>query len=386
MIHTTNASYLIDEDYLDVNTDIYSKLLVTVIYAALFVVGCLGNSVTLYIMCKRDSPQNLQSTVHYHLTSLAASDLLILILCMPVELYNFIWVHHPWAFGDVVCRGYYFLRDGCSYATALNIASLSMERYMALCHPFRAKRVVSRGRTRRLICGLWLASFLLASSMLFVMGQHNMGHEMICTTIVSTATVKIVLQVNALLSFVVPITVVSILNWLIGRQLQSLSQQALLHRPGSPLASGNVTEGARTRSLRHSVTVLRVVVVAFIICWLPYHIRRLMFCYISEWSQHLYDFYHYFYMVTNVLFYVSSAVNPVLYNLVSANFRRLFLSTLRSSCAPSCPETEQGQAGSKRLHDPQDPAPSTGALDPPQHSTTQQTVLLLTVTKETLPS
>lgn len=198
MIHTTNASYLIDEDYLDVNTDIYSKLLVTVIYAALFVVGCLGNSVTLYIMCKRDSPQNLQSTVHYHLTSLAASDLLILILCMPVELYNFIWVHHPWAFGDVVCRGYYFLRDGCSYATALNIASLSMERYMALCHPFRAKRVVSRGRTRRLICGLWLASFLLASSMLFVMGQHNMGHEMICTTIVSTATVKIVLQVGQL--------------------------------------------------------------------------------------------------------------------------------------------------------------------------------------------
>ncbi|KAL2103700.1 hypothetical protein ACEWY4_000568 [Coilia grayii] len=383
MFDTSNASSPAEENYLDVNTDIYSKVLVTAIYAVLFAVGCLGNSVTLYIMCKRGSLQNLQSTVHYHLASLAASDLLILILCMPVELYNFIWVHHPWAFGDVVCRGYYFLRDGCSYATALNIASLSMERYMALCHPFKAKRVVSRGRTRRLICGLWVVSFLLASSMLFIMGQHNVGHEMICTPIVSTATVKTVLQVNALLSFVVPMAVVSIFNWLIGRQLQRLSQQALLHRPGSPLASGHITERARTRSLRHSVTVLRVVVVAFVICWLPYHIRRLMFCYIIEWPEHLYDFYHYFYMVTNVLFYVSSAINPVLYNLVSANFREVFLSTLSSSCAQSFAKRQHNPPGS-RLHDLQK-LPSPGGHNP-QHHTTQQTILLLSVTKETMSS
>lgn len=48
----------------------------------------------------------------------------------------------------------------------------------------------------------------------------------------------------------------------------------------------------------------------------------------------LYDFYHYFYMVTNVLFYVSSAVNPVLYNLVSANYRQIFFSTLRYFFVP----------------------------------------------------
>lgn len=27
------------------------------------------------------------------------------------------------------------------------------------------------------------------------------------------------------------------------------------------------------------------VVVAFVVCWLPYHARRLMFCYVSHWSQ-----------------------------------------------------------------------------------------------------
>lgn len=51
-------------------------------------------------------------------------------------------------------------------------------------------------------------------------------------------------------------------------------------------------------------------------------------------NRFLYDFYHYFYMLTNILFYVSSAINPVLYNLVSANFRQIFLSTLMCVCLP----------------------------------------------------
>ena len=106
---------------LDVNTDIYSKVLVTIVYLALFVVGTVGNSVTAFTLARKKSLQNLQSTVHYHLGSLALSDLLILLLAMPVKLYNFIWVHHPWAFGDAVCRGYYFLILS-RYVTALFLA------------------------------------------------------------------------------------------------------------------------------------------------------------------------------------------------------------------------------------------------------------------------
>lgn len=194
--HANTTEAEIQEDSLDVNTDIYSKVLVTVIYVILFLIGCLGNSITLYTLLTKKSLQNLQSTVHYHLASLAISDLLILILSMPIELYNFIWVHHPWAFGEAVCKGYYFLRDGCSYATAFNIASLSVERYMAICHPFKAKSIMSRSRTKKLITGMWVASFLLATPMLFTMGQRLENSENICTTIVSSFTTKTVIQVS----------------------------------------------------------------------------------------------------------------------------------------------------------------------------------------------
>uniref|UniRef100_A0A674C657 Neurotensin receptor 1 n=1 Tax=Salmo trutta TaxID=8032 RepID=A0A674C657_SALTR len=325
-----NGSDLDQEDSLDVNTNIYSKVLVTGIYIALFAVGCLGNSVTLYTLVTKKSLQNIQSTVHYHLSSLAVSDLLILVLSMPVELYNFIWVHHPWAFGGVVCKGYYFIRDACSYATAFNIASLSVERYMAICHPFKAKSIMSCSRTKKLISGMWVASFLLASPMLFTMGQkyHGPHREKICTTIVSPVVLKIVIQVNVFLSFVVPMVAISVLNGVIASQLLRMFRENVAVEPN------------RTQSLRHGVMVLRAVVVAFVVCYLPYYIRRLMYCYADHQTSHTlpnnrwYDYYHYFFMVTNVLFYVSSAVNPVLYNLVSANYREIFFNTLRCFCVP----------------------------------------------------
>ncbi|XP_071329114.1 neurotensin receptor type 1 [Trachinotus anak] len=332
-----------DEEDLEVNTDVYSKVIVTVIYVVLFAVGSLGNSITLYTLLTKKTLQNLQSTVHYHLASLAVSDLLILVLSMPIELYNFIWFHHPWVFGDTVCRGYYFLRDSCSYATSLNIASLSMERYMAICHPFKAKSIMSRSRTKKLISAIWLASFVLATPMLFVMGQETRKGEKICTAIVSPVTMKAVLQVNAFLSFVVPMVAISVLNGVIANQLLQMFREAEQENRvciigGNPTMLNVTVEPNRAQSLRHGVLVLRAVVIAFVVCWLPYHARRLMFCYISDWSDDLYDFYHYFYMLTNILFYVSSAINPILYNLVSATYRQIFFSTLRYFCMP-CQQT-----------------------------------------------
>ncbi|KAI5279843.1 neurotensin receptor type 1 [Manis pentadactyla] len=330
---------------LDVNTDIYSKVLVTTVYLALFVVGTVGNSVTAFTLARKKSLQSLQSTVHYHLGSLALSDLLILVLAMPVELYNFIWVHHPWAFGDAVCRGYYFLRDACTYATALNVASLSVERYLAICHPFKAKTLMSRGRTKKFISAVWLASGLLAVPMLFTMGQQNRSADgqhpggLVCTPVVGTATIKVIIQIHTFMSFLFPMVVISILNTIIANKLTIMVRQAAeqgqVCTVGDPHSSFSMSiEPSRIQALRHGVRVLRAVVAAFVVCWLPYHVRRLMFCYIADdqWTSFLYDFYHYFYMLTNTLFYISSAINPILYNLVSANFRQIFLSTLACLC------------------------------------------------------
>lgn len=190
---------------LDVDTNLSSKVFITVLYILIFLVGTIGNVLTIQLVLKKYSLQSLQGTVHYHLVSLALSDILILVISIPIELYNFIWFHYPWVFGDAVCRSYYFLRDICSYATVLNIASLSCERYLAICHPMKAKLIMSRMRTKKILSVIWISSILLALPMAFIMGvrYQNVTPEgeldpssLVCTSLVSTATLKIFIQVT----------------------------------------------------------------------------------------------------------------------------------------------------------------------------------------------
>ncbi|KFV91540.1 Neurotensin receptor type 1, partial [Fulmarus glacialis] len=164
--------------------------------------------------------------------------------------------------------------------------------------------------------------------------------------------------VNTFISFVFPMVVISVLNTIIANQLMVMFRQAAqenqLHSKHPQhlfLLFGSIYVFSwlcltlvlykiiREIRIKEHVSPAawepaRAVVIAFVVCWLPYHIRRLMFCYVpsSHWTDFLFNFYHYFYMLTNVLFYVSSAINPILYNLVSANFRQIFLSTLALLC------------------------------------------------------
>ncbi|KAG9494605.1 hypothetical protein GDO78_002113 [Eleutherodactylus coqui] len=364
---------------LGVDTNLSSKVFITVLYILIFLVGTVGNVLTIQLVLKKCSRHSLQGTVHYHLVSLALSDILILVISIPIELYNFIWFHYPWVFGDAVCRCYYFLRDICSYATVLNIASLSCERYLAICHPMKAKMMMSRSRTKKILSVIWISSTLFAMPMAFIMGvkYQNITPEgeldpssLVCTTLVSTATLKIFIQVNAFVSFVLPVTLIGGLNCLTVSHLESLrsrsfltlhsscksyrtskevdeSQRSVSSSTGPSKISVGGTSGKknltvssepnRLQALQHSIYMLRAIVIAYIVCWLPYHARRLMFCYIpdDDWSGFLYTFYHYFYMLTNTLFYISSAVNPILYNLVSSSFRQLFVETMGLSCSKS---------------------------------------------------
>lgn len=70
-----------------------------------------------------------------------------------------------------------------------------------------------------------------------------------------------------------------------------------------------------------------VVVLAFIICWLPYHIGRNLFAQVDDYETAMLS--QKFNMASMVLCYLSASINPVVYNLMSRKYRaaakRLFL-------------------------------------------------------------
>lgn len=64
--------------------------------------------------------------------------------------------------------------------------------------------------------------------------------------------------------------------------------------------------------------------VVFGICWAPFHTDRLMWSFINDWTDSRLEVFGYVHVISGVFFYLSSAVNPILYNLMSTRFREMF--------------------------------------------------------------
>ena len=79
--------------------------------------------------------------------------------------------------------------------------------------------------------------------------------------------------------------------------------------------------------------VTGAVVVAFFLCWAPFHAQRLMGIYlIGPGSAALQTMQNVLFYISGVLYYVSSVINPILYNIMSLKFRQAFGNTIFRMC------------------------------------------------------
>ena len=79
-------------------------------------------------------------------------------------------------------------------------------------------------------------------------------------------------------------------------------------------------------------SVAVAVVIAFFICWAPFHVQRLIAIYGTNAEDHISSnsklaefLYLLFTYISGVLYYVSTSINPILYNIMSNKFRVAFM-------------------------------------------------------------
>ncbi|XP_069501119.1 growth hormone secretagogue receptor type 1-like [Ambystoma mexicanum] len=278
--------------------------LVTIICILLFVVGLLGNVMTILIISRS---RGMRTTTNLYLSSMALSDVFIF-LCMPLDLYK-MWNYRPWRLGDLICKLSQFFSEGCTYSTVLHITALSMERYLAVCYPLRAKVLITRTKVKLLIMALWLVALSSAGPVFVLVGvEFENGTdpaetgECKCTSYAVTSGLLNIMMWVSSLYFFVPVCCLSLLYSLIGRKLW---RRRRCHRD---------------RSNMQTVKMLAVIVLAFVLCWLPFHVGRNLLS-MSAGTAEMYVVAQYFSLVSCVLFYLSAAINPVLYNTMSARYR-----------------------------------------------------------------
>ena len=113
---------------------LYIVVPITVIYAVILLTGLVGNVSTCVVIARN---KHMHTATNYYLFSLAVSDLLLLVSGLPQEMYC-IWSRYPYVFGEVFCVLQGFAAETSANATVLTITAFTVERYVAICHPFQS--------------------------------------------------------------------------------------------------------------------------------------------------------------------------------------------------------------------------------------------------------
>ncbi|EFN86683.1 pyrokinin-1 receptor [Harpegnathos saltator] len=307
---------------------------VTVIYASIFLTGIVGNVSTCIVIARNKS---MHTATNYYLFSLAVSDLLLLVSGLPAEMY-LVWCKYPYIFGEGFCVLRGLASETSANASVLTIAAFTVERYVAICHPFLSQTLSKLSRAIRLILVIWLValSFALPQALQFGVVRHSRNPDLIMCT-VKRNIIEHSFELSTFLFFVMPMCMITVLYALIGLKLRR-SNMMNNSVPGRVESTRNCRHHPG-RSTRRVLKMLVAVVIAFFICWAPFHVQRLVAIYGTNkedhmtsngpWMEFLYLLMTY---VSGVLYYVSTTINPILYNIMSNKFRMAFMETLSGSC------------------------------------------------------
>ncbi|UYV76507.1 hypothetical protein LAZ67_14000819 [Cordylochernes scorpioides] len=194
----------------------------TVLYGAILVSGVVGNVCTCLVICRHKS---MHTATNYYLFSLAISDLLLLVLGLPQEMY-ILWHPYPYVFGATFCVLRGFSAETSTNASVLTITAFTVERYLAICRPLWAHTMSRLSRAVKTVVALWAAAALSAIPTAM---QFGLVHDLDPRTgevIPGTAMCAVAWMVpqafitSTLLFFILPALLISALYLRIALQLR----------------------------------------------------------------------------------------------------------------------------------------------------------------------
>ncbi|XP_036985836.2 C-C chemokine receptor type 3 [Artibeus jamaicensis] len=270
------------------------------LYALVFGVGLLGNVMVVVILIKY---RRLSILTNIYLLNLAISDLLFLVT-LPF------WIHYAqqgqWVFGYDMCKllsGFYSMGF---YGETFFIILLTIDRYLAIVHAMFAlrARTVSFGIMSSFVT--WVLIVLIAlPEIIFTRAQDEQGYFS-CVSLfpegdIDTWKRLYIAKINTL-SLVLPLLVMVV--------CYSGIIKTLVRCPN--------------RMKYKAMRLIVVIMVVFFIFWAPYNLALFLHTFQTtffETSCEQSNQLDVAIMVTEVIAYTHSCINPVIYAFVGERFR-----------------------------------------------------------------
>lgn len=277
-------------------------------------------------LCCRYSKIRTKSISNYYLLNLAAADELLL---WTLPLYCVSSYTSDWMFGQVVCKMSYVFRESNKYTGILTLVALSVDRCLASYHSTVGLRRVRVGVG---VCvGVWLVS-LLASLPYAINAAVTVSHSRRRCSLVwqlTTQARRAWTYSQLTLGLALPLAVIVGANAVLVYRLRRRSAS----RPGSSLEGSRRTGSSGGLPSFGPVAMAKLVIIVvgvFVGCQLPYHVVEIMSLttyerYSADGSQPSTTYrtaFIYINTAAQLLVYVSSCFNPIIYGIFNQNYRK----------------------------------------------------------------
>ncbi|NXS96723.1 GP174 protein, partial [Jacana jacana] len=241
----------------------FKNNLYATIYTIIFIPGLLANSAALWVLCRFISKK---SKAVIFMINLAMADL-AQVLSLPLRIYYY--VSSTWPFGTPLCLLCFYQKYLNMYASICFLTCISIQRYLFLYQPFKAKDWKRRYDVA-ISAAVWL--FVGLACLPFPIMRNSATNttnacfaDLEVRQINSTVATVLMAGMAELLGFIIPLSIISFCTWKTKDSLRSFQAPAQ-----------NSSE--RQKALR----MVSMCAIVFCVCFAPYHINFFFFMLVKE--------------------------------------------------------------------------------------------------------
>uniref|UniRef100_A0A8C4RH20 P2Y purinoceptor 2 n=1 Tax=Erpetoichthys calabaricus TaxID=27687 RepID=A0A8C4RH20_ERPCA len=277
----------------------FEFILLPICYGIVFVIGLILNAFSLFIFTFR-MKQWTSSTIY--MFNLSISDTLY-VISLPLLIYYYA-KENNWPFGDVMCRIIRFLFYNNLYCSILFLSCISIHRFLGICFPMQSLEWLNVRCARICSVLIWIIVVSCQAPIFYFSQTYNNNGNVLCYDTTPPGLFP---------QFLVYSSIISVMLFCL--PILTLMQ---------PSAEGTSSSRIKKKSIRMIVIVLLV----FILCYLPFHITRTIYYIFRQLNVecNMLEASDIAYKVTRPLASANSCLDPILYFLSRQNFRKVFVS------------------------------------------------------------